>query len=229
MPRPPLWYLQKVDLFADMSDEEIMDVIEGIVHRQFPSKTTLYTPNEQVENTYILKEGEVTLYQIVDGRKVIIDILKPGSIFGNIGLHHDEVEGNFAEVSENAFVCTFPENFFVQLLKKRPDIAQKMIRILGKRITEREAQLRFLSALHAKDRILATVKLLNQKDEKSILPPLLRMPTRITHEKLASMTGLTRETVTKQLKELSEEGMISINRKHIRLSPKGRETVETLG
>ena len=90
-------------------------------------------------------------------------------------------------------------------------------------------QIRTLSALQARDRILATIHLLNTKEDNSILPPILRMTTKITHEKLGNMTGLTRETVTKQLSELEKEGMIHINGKHIQLTDAGRKSVMAIG
>ena len=203
MPRPPLWYLQKVDLFSDMSDEEMMEVIEGMEDREYPHKHMLYTPQEQVEKTYILKEGEVTLYKSTpDGKKIILDILKPGSIFGNIGFNADE--GHYAELTQKSYVCTLPPNFLVQLMKKNPEVALRALQLLSKRISQYESQLKFLSMLGAKERILSAVRLFNKKEEKSILPAILRMPTKMTHEKLASVTGLTRETVTKQLQKLEE-------------------------
>jgi CRP/FNR family transcriptional regulator len=95
------------------------------------------------------------------------------------------------------------------------------MKVLNKRLSQYEAQIRSLSALQARDRLLATIRLLNQKEDESILPPILRMPTRITHEKLGHMTGLTRETVTKELKNLQAEGFINVDKKHIRLSQNG--------
>ncbi|MDD5469385.1 MAG: helix-turn-helix domain-containing protein, partial [Candidatus Peribacteraceae bacterium] len=70
--------------------------------------------------------------------------------------------------------------------------------------------------------------LLNKKDDRSILPPVLRKRTIITHEKLAGMTGLTRETVTKQLKKLSQEGLITLDHKYMRLTKQGWETLQSL-
>ena len=86
-------------------------------------------------------------------------------------------------------------------------------------------QIRTLSALQARDRILATIHLLNEKEDSSILPPILRTNTKITHERLGNMTGLTRETVTKQLAELEKEELLYSEKKHIRLTEAGLKAV----
>ena len=229
MPRPPLWYLKNIELFKGLSDDDMAELLKGILHGEYNQKEFLYTPSDAVENVFLLKEGEVTLYRSVDGRKIILDVLKPGAVFGNIGFDVHSGESHFAEITQKAFICTLPKNFFLQILQKRPDIALQALKVLSKRVSQYEMQIRTLSALQARDRILATVHLLNEKERESILPPILRMHTKITHEKLGNMTGLTRETVTKQLAELEKDGMIVVTGKHVELTDMGRKAIMDIG
>lgn len=224
MPRPATWYLRKIDLFAELTDEEMMETLEGMTHCEFPNKHVIFDESHNPEDTYVLKEGEVTLYRHIGGKKVVIDILKPGAIFGNIGFESD-AEGVSAEVSQKSFICSLPKNFFVILMNKRPDIALKAFKLLSKRISQYQSQLTFLSGLDASGRILTTIRLVNMKDNQSILPELLRMPTKLTHDKLAGMSGLTRETVTKNLQVLQDKGFVSVKGKNISLTPAGEKEV----
>ena len=228
MPRPVLWYLQKVDLFSSMTDEEMMDVIENMEDHEYACKHVLYTPEDLLEHSYILKEGEVTLYQQVGDKRVVLDILKPGAMFGSI-LEGDGVEeGHFAEVTQDSYICTLPHDFFVRLAQKRPDIALKAIQTLSRQLSEYHTHVRLLSMLSAQERILVMMHLINRKDDRSILPSILRIPTKLTHEKLGGLTGLTRETVTKQLQELERRGLIQVQKKHIRLTEMGSDVVAGL-
>ncbi|MDP7246999.1 MAG: Crp/Fnr family transcriptional regulator [Candidatus Peribacteraceae bacterium] len=229
MPRPPLWYLKSVELFTGISEEEMHELVSGVIDKQMDKKEFIYTPQDLVENVYVLKEGEVTLYKSVDGKRVVLDILKPGSVFGNIGFDAEGSDRHYAEITEKAYICTLPSSYFLQILKKRPEVALRALKVLSKRLSQYEAQIKALSTLQAKDRILATVRLVNQKDSESILPDVLKRPTKITHEKLGNMTGLTRETVTKQLNELEKAGMIRINRKQIHLTESGVREVMEIG
>ena len=116
----------------------------------------------------------------------------------------------------------------VQLMKKKPEVALRALRILSKRIAQYESQLKFLSMLGAQDRILSAVRLFGDKEDRSILPSILRIPTKMTHEKLAGATGLTRETVTKQLHKLEQKGLIEAKNKSVHLTEKGQEAVAHL-
>jgi CRP/FNR family transcriptional regulator, cyclic AMP receptor protein len=228
--RPPLWYLQKIELFDTLSDAQMDSLMTSIEHCELPKKHIIYTPHTQDNKTYILKEGEVLLYQIAEegSKKIIIDVLKPGTIFGNIGYEDGNSASTFAEVSEKSYVCILPPNFFILLITTYPTIAIKAFKLLQKRIMQYESQLKFLGVLNAKDRILVAIHLLNEKDAQSILPALLRRATNITHDKLASLTGLTRETVTKQLIQLQKEGCIISNKKQILVTEYGKNVVMNL-
>lgn len=206
-----------------------MELLSGMLHSTHDSKEFLYTPADAVENVFILKEGEVTLYKSIEGKKIILDVLKPGAVFGNIGFDPESGESHYAEITQKAYICTLPKDFFLQILQKRPDIALQALKVLSKRVSQYEMQIRTLSALQARDRILATIHLINEKEENSILPPILRMQTKVTHEKLGNMTGLTRETVTKQLSELEKGKMIIVTGKHIQLTDAGRKSVMDIG
>ncbi len=229
MPRPPLWYLQSMELFAGVSEEDMHRMVKNVVDREYERQEFIYVPGDRIENVYVLKEGEVTLYEsLSDGKRIILDVLKPGAVFGNIGFDPNANEAHFAQASERTYLCTLPHDYFLQILARRPDIALRALNVLTKRLRQYELQIRALSALQARDRILATVRLLNEKDEQSILPKILRRPTRLTHEKLGSMTGLSRETVTKLLAELKAEGLLAIEGKIIRLTEAGQRAVAML-
>jgi CRP/FNR family transcriptional regulator len=229
MPRKPLWYLQNIELFAGVSEEDMAELIKNVTQKQYDRRQFLYTPEERVENVFILKEGEVTLYKsMTDGKRVILDILKPGAVFGNISFDPDTGEPHYAEITEKAFICTLPHDYFLQVLARRPDIALRALTILSRRLQQYELQIRALSSLQARERILATVRLINEKDEHSILPKVLRRPTRLTHEKLGAMTGLSRETVTKLLSELKHDGLVDVHGKVIRLTENGQKAVAML-
>jgi len=78
-----LWYLSRVNLFRDLPEDILTQIAETSQMRSFEKGRYISTPNDEGERIYFLKEGEVEVYESTDeGKKMIIDILKPGDIFG---------------------------------------------------------------------------------------------------------------------------------------------------
>ena len=208
MNRQTLWYLQQVDLFEGISDEEMMQLAGKIVERECLKKELLYTPFDEGDVIYILKKGEVTLYYSHYGKRLIIDVLKPGSIFGNIGFK----EGNnthFAEVTADAYVCTLKVEDFLKVIKAKPELMMKLIKVMSAQLSDYEAKLKS-GLFDAKEKILDYLERKEAKENSGILNKLFGVKSKMTHEVLAQHTGLSRETVTRAIRDLKKEGVVKV-------------------
>ena len=110
------WYLQQIDLFHGIPDEEIMAIADQMEERQCNKSEILYSPHDIANTICVLKKGEVTLYNSHHGKKLIIDVLRPGSIFGNITFQKDEKSTHYAEVTEDAYISFFPQDDFMKVI-----------------------------------------------------------------------------------------------------------------
>ena len=78
------WYFKQLDIFSDLSPQELKQVSDCFFHRRF-KKNQIVPDVHQSDTIYLVKEGIVELSSITqDGKKAIIDILTPGSFFGNL-------------------------------------------------------------------------------------------------------------------------------------------------
>lgn len=205
-----LWYLQQIDLFKGIPDEEIMGIADKMVERRCTKKELLYTPFETMDTICLLKKGEVTLYNSHRGKKLIIDVLKPGSIFGNITFQ-EKNNTHFAEVTEDAYICFFDIKEFMKILHAKPEVFMRFITIIAERMTEYENRIKS-GLFDAKEKILHHLELLRNKNKNNFLTKLIPTKNHITHEKLAQHTGLSRETVTRAITDLKKEGVIQVSK-----------------
>lgn len=207
MPEDKVWYLKQINLFEGMDESEMMDLASKAFEKSCNKKEVLYTPFNSTNLIYILKQGEVTLFHSKDGKKIIIDILKPGSIFGNISFEPQN-NTHFAEVTEDAFICTLNLDDFLGIIQSKPELLNKFMNILLDRLSEYEMRIK-LNLLSSKERVLEAIEALEDKNAHSFLNALRGKKRKITHEKIAEYTGLTRETVSRSLSELKKDGKIS--------------------
>ena len=205
-----LWYLKQINLFKDLSDKELMNMKNKMQERRYANKKLIYTPHTREDSIYLLKEGEITIYYSHNGRKLILDVLKPGSLLGNLNFSEAK-NTHFAEASREAFVCIFSKKVFAQIFADHPELVFKLFQYITERMGEYEQKLRGV-ILRSKEKIMNQLVIL-QKQNKRFSGLFFSSGINISHEKLAEHAGISRETVTRTLHELKEEGRIRIDEK----------------
>jgi CRP-like cAMP-binding protein len=213
-----LWYLKQIPIFKEIEDSDLKKLMMSSSEMKwYKRKERVYSAHDHVDHVYIVKEGEVILYRSEDGRRVVIDVLKPGDVFGNISFSEDGGNQNFAEASQDSYVCVFSRQNFLMLFRQYPELALRMMKAMSDRMQDYEQKLYDLSSSDAKTRIVRQLRSLKEKEGKSILPKILQKSTHLTHERLGEMTGLSRETVTRALSELKDEGKVQVVGRKIEL------------
>lgn len=205
-------YLSQFDLFDAFSDDELKRTATSMHGKQYAKGEIIYSPHQESDLVYVLKEGEVILYHSHDGKKETFDTIGAGTLFGNFNVD-SKVPSHYAEATRNSKLCVFPINDFMNILKSKPELMMKFIQNMGERLQDYEK--RFKNNLQtAKETIFEELLRLKVKQQKSFLGKFFGKegpPLRLTHEQIASLTGLNRVTVTRSIKELKEEGLMIIN------------------
>jgi len=82
-PDERVWRLSELDLFADLTQDEMDRIGAAAPMRQVGRGELLYGPHRPAEVLFILKAGRVRLYRTAaDGRSLTTSIVVPGELFG---------------------------------------------------------------------------------------------------------------------------------------------------
>lgn len=211
-------YLSETDLFRDFSPTEMQEMEQRTTMRLCPPGLVFYRAGEPGETLYILKEGSVHLYRLApDGRKLIVATLGKGTVFGEMALVGQRMHDTFAEAATDTRICIMSRREVEALLLNKPQMALRLLTILGERLRQAEEQLEQLAFASISTRLA------------NRLLELTRGGNTVegyTHQELAEMVGTYRETVTAALNEFKAQGLVSIGRKHIEiLDREGLEAV----
>ena len=201
-----LTLISKLDIFRDLSDEEV-EQVEAMV-RMIDCKAghVFFSPDEKVEVLYMLKKGKVQIYTInQDGRRLIIDTLGPGTFFGEMSLTAQSMQESFAEAIEDSLICVLGRSDIEALIMYKPIVAIRLLDIVSQRLRLTRLRLEETVLQSATIRVCSTLLRLSQDS----------LIIRITHQELADTTGLFRETVTTILDELQLSGILELSRKKI--------------
>ncbi len=210
-----LWYLKNLDIFEGIPDDELMQLAGRVQECMFSKDEVIYSPNEALNSIYTVKRGEVRLYHSKNGKRMVFDVLGPGSVFGGIAFSSDK-STHFAQATHPTKVCIFTEQDFLAILQKRPELMLRFIKKMTSKIQDYEDRLKE-RADTAEENIMKALQSLQEKRSQSLFGRWAAKGVHITHEELAELTGLNRVTVTRLLKRLKEAKKISVGRGGIEL------------
>jgi len=209
-----LWYLSQINLFRDLTEDAMMQIMETSHMRSFEKGYYISTPHdEEGQRIYFLKEGEVEIYESTpEGRKMIIDILKPGDIFGYEAIAEapETITRQFIKANKNVTLCIMPKADFLALLERKPELALKIVKELSLRLAITKSKLRDTALSNAETRLLHELERLyvqygREENNKR------KLTRKFTHEELANIVGITRETITRTLSRLVDKNKVSID------------------
>ncbi len=210
-----VWYLRQLDLFQDLNAEELMDIKQVARPRHYETGARILRQGQKGVGLFILKEGFVRLSrETSEGQTIILAILQPGDVFGDLACLGQEVESCAVEALTPAQVCLIPYEDLEKLIQRRPTIAMKVIRALGHRLGELQRSLESAYTKTAKERLIdLLVKLCEQHSFRTRLGWRIRL--RLTQREIAAMIGVTRETVAVLLGELRSQGLVSLDHHYL--------------
>lgn len=205
-----LGYLSAIDIFRDLSSEE-MDWLASITTVTHCERgRVFYTPDAKGKVLFLLKKGRVQLYRVSpEGKKLVVATLKEGSFFGDMPLFGQGMHNSFAEAIEDCQLCIMSQADIERILTNKPQVAMRVVEILGKRLIEAEARLEDIAFKSMPGRLASLLLRLHQ-DYGDII-------TGFTHQDLAEMIGTYRETATQIVNYFKSQRLVNIGRKRIEL------------
>jgi len=212
-------YLSMVEIFQDLapSDMEHLERVTAMVTCE--RGRVFYTPDERAEVLFILKKGDVSISRISpDGRKLMVETLGYGSIFGEMAVLGQRMHENYAEALTECLICVMSRADVEDLLLSDPRIAIRIVQSLSDRLTRAEERLEEMAFKGVPAR-LASLLLRLAIDNDWRGRPLL---AGLTHQQLAELIGTSRETVTLTLNTFRTDGLLEIARKRVTLLDRTR-------
>jgi len=217
--RTQVGYLKTVEIFRDLTDEDLEALESSITNIPCAVGKIFYAPEDTGEALFFIKEGKVQLYRISpDGRKLVTSTLGPGTIFGEMSLIGQGMYHSFAEAVEECSVWKMDRGDLERLLLDRPQVALRILEVLGRRLLEVEVRLEGIAFKTVAGR-LASLLLRLMKEQGTTIRGL-------THQNLADDVGTHRETATQTLTTFRTMGLLATGRKRIEiLDPEGLQRI----
>ena len=211
-----LWYLQNFNLLKMLDKDSLVEMDRRSKMHESKKKEVLYFPDEQSDTIYFLKEGKVKISRISeDGRTTTLQLIGHGEIFGESAILGQERHENFAEVVEDAVICTLSKDLLSEMMERNPGLNRSVTKFIGFRIRKIEARMEDLVFKNARERVITFLKRYISTFGKKLVDGIMVRPF-LTHQEIADLTATTRQTVNAILNDLVREGKIQYTRRFIK-------------
>lgn len=210
-----IWCIQKCRLFEQLSEVDLRFLEQRSRVRVFPGNSSVYFPREAADTVLVLVEGRIRLYSVTpDGKQAILALIEPGELFGELALVGSNVREEFAQAVSLSRVVAIPRDVMETVLLRNAGLSLAITKFVGLRQRRLERRLRNLLFRSNRDRLLALLYELMVQYGLRISEGLL-IDIKLSHQDLASLIGVTRESVTLALRELQLERLINVGRQRI--------------
>ena len=205
MQETKLNYLSNIEVFQDLSINELAEMDRQITMASCNPGKIFYMPEDSGEVLFLLKKGRVQLYRISpNGKKLIVATLGPGAMFGEMSLVGQGMHNTFAESIDECLLCVMSRADVERLMREKPQVAFRFVESLGDRVTQLESSLEEIAFKSIPARLAS---LLLRLDEQQGGNDAVKG---YTHQDLGEMLGTYRETITQTLNDFKSEGLIEI-------------------
>jgi cAMP-binding proteins - catabolite gene activator and regulatory subunit of cAMP-dependent protein kinases len=215
--QPIVELLAEVPLFEDFDPEELQSVARLCKKKTFPKGAILFLEGDVGDKLYLIQSGLVKISRQEQNREITLALFRDGDFFGEMSLiEKNSLRSATAETIEPSVLYVLLRQDFIHFLENSPKLCLRLLEIAYSRLRKANDQIHDLTFLDVRGRIAKN--LVRLADEYGVPGPAgTQIDIKLTHQQIANMSGTVRETVTKTLHELQEEGVIDIDKKKIRI------------
>ncbi len=182
-------------IFSGLEDDEITELTRLCTEKRLAIGEYAFWEDDPPDWFYLLAEGKVKVVKHSStGKDFIIAFFEAGEIFGEVAVFENRPYPASAQAVVDSVAIGIRREDFLKFLSQRPEVALKIINVLGGRLRMASSRLRDLAGERVEQRLARTLLMLSSK-----LGPSLPF----TRQDIADMAGTTTETAIRFLSSLN--------------------------
>jgi CRP/FNR family transcriptional regulator, cyclic AMP receptor protein len=208
--------IRRIPLFSTLTDEEFIPLQDIFVLRAYNKNQVIFLEEETGNYMYLVLSGKVKVSKAgSSGKETILAIHRAGDFFGEMSLLDGKTSPATVSAMEDSKIISVSGVDFHKHLMHNERVLLQIINVLCSRLRQ-VWQTQSLSSSTADARIrMGLYQLAKRHGIQDAHGTIIDL--KITHQELSEMVGTSRETVTRVLTRLREEGVIEVEQRRITL------------
>jgi CRP-like cAMP-binding protein len=190
---------------APLGEGDVDQLVAEFGERLVAGGMFVFRQGDAAAQIHVVRTGTVELSKVINGRRVALQILRPGDVFGDVPAFLGEPEPFDARAIEDCAILSLDATSLFKMLQTRPQVARRWIVSLAERMAGLQHRLGDLLA-GGLDAQLASILLRESEGACDVA---------LTQDQLAEMLGSARTSVQRVLKQLEADGLIELGYRRI--------------
>lgn len=209
--------LQDHPLFSGCDPAALSGIVRQLRPQRARKGSLLIGSRRGPTDLFLVLQGSLMAFsKTAGGRRVIFELAGPGELDGILAA--EGRAGHYTQAAVDSLVVPVSLTELRGLVAADPQVAVNLAELLMTRQEKREAQIEALAEAVTVQRLarqlLALARFLGKPEPNGEI-----RVARLTHQAIADMVGLRRETVTVKLEELVAAGAVAVEGRQLRLRP----------
>ncbi len=179
-------------------------------------KDTIFRQGDHFDKVYAIKSGSLKSTRVDEnGNEFIIGFHLPGELVGLDGIYAEHYACT-TETLDSTVLCEMDYDKLTELCSDIPTLQRQLLRLLSREICESHAQNADNADLSAMQKLAGFVSNLSARYElRGYNGRAFRLS--MSRQDIAKHLGLSPETVSRLLKRLKDDGIISVCRRQLQI------------
>lgn len=200
--------LKQIAIFSDFSEEELAFVSPRLVTRRYLPGEVVFHEGDTCAGLFIVQAGNVRIFKSsVGGREQVLSIDGPGASIAELPVFDGGSYPASAQALSESVLLFFPKQDFRALCLQHPEVALKILRVIGGRLRRLVGIIEELSFTTVRQRLIALLVRLGRSGGNG---DAVEFPIPANNSELAAQIGTVRELVSRNLSRLQSERLIDI-------------------
>ncbi len=209
--------LHRVAIFSGLSEQELAFLTPRLVQKTFNAGELIFAEGDACAGLYIVQTGNVRIFKSsAGGREQVLTIDGPGSSIAELPVFDGGGYPASAQAVTDCRLFFFSRQDFQALCLQYPQVALKMLKVIGSRLRRLVGIIEELSFTTVRHRLIALLVRLG-KAEGVRNGDAITITLPMNNSELAAQIGTVRELVSRNLTRLQAEGLIVTESRNVEI------------
>lgn len=205
--------VRSIPIFSGLNDEELDLIALASRQVEYPKQNIVFYEGDPGNFLCIVLSGKVRIVLMGEsGKQVLLTTICKGQYFGVLSLLDEDPRSATAITLEKTVIFQLNREAFRELIHRHPEVGMKVLLQVGHWLRGADEKIRQLGLYDVYGRVVSTLLHLAHCEGRRIEENNIVIHPKLSCQDLANRVGASRETVSRALKVLKQNGYLTETR-----------------